>query len=351
MSSATPLTLQLVLPGLVPEAQDAWPAILGRLPALHRLLARAQSATTSLPHVPGLLLAAFGVGPAPDWPVAPFTLLADGLAPGDAYWLRADPVHLLLQQHDLVLVDSDHLALRADECESVISTLDQHFRVDGIRFSAPHPSRWYLRSPQPLRIRSQPPETAVGRGIDPLLPQGEDAMQLHRWSNEIQMLLHDHPVNRQREARGEPAVNSLWLWGAGTLPADDRPSVASVWADDPLARGLARASALPVHATPASAPDWLAAAAGGEDLVVIDALAVASRRSDTADWEAHARALEQAWFSPLLAALSAGQLRQVTLATCHGGQALRFTVTAPDLWKLWRRAVRMPAPALAPADG
>ena len=31
------------------------------------------------------------------------------------------------------------------------------------------------------------------------------------------MFLHGHPVNARREAAGQPAVGSLWLWGSGAL--------------------------------------------------------------------------------------------------------------------------------------
>jgi hypothetical protein len=41
------------------------------------------------------------------------------------------------------------------------------------------------------------------------------------------MLLHAHPVNEAREARGQPSVNSFWLSGSGAarpVPAE-RPQV------------------------------------------------------------------------------------------------------------------------------
>jgi hypothetical protein len=34
----------------------------------------------------------------------------------------------------------------------------------------------------------------------------------------VQVILHQHPVNAERRARGLPPVNSLWLWGGGPLP-------------------------------------------------------------------------------------------------------------------------------------
>ena len=64
------------------------------------------------------------------------------------------------------------------------------------------------------------------------------------------MLLHAHPVNEAREARGEPAVNSLWLWGAGPRAAPGRRARgARSPRDDPLG---ARPGAARRHAPPRS---------------------------------------------------------------------------------------------------
>ena len=91
--------------------------------------------------------------------------------------------------------------------------------------------------------------------------------------NEAQMVLHAHPVNEAREARGEPAVNSLWLWGAGRAARRAR-RWQSVAADDPAvlgARGLAGARQ---RALPRSAQEWLERLPeDGRHLAVLDARA------------------------------------------------------------------------------
>ena len=43
-----------------------------------------------------------------------------------------------------------------------------------------------------------------------------------RLQNEIQMHLHEHPLNLARESAGLAAVNSVWLSGCGGLSADWR---------------------------------------------------------------------------------------------------------------------------------
>jgi hypothetical protein len=338
MSSAPPLTLQLLLPALVPEPLEAWRAALPHLPALQRLLARAEKSASSCDHLPALLLASFGVERQQDWPAAPFSLLGDATDPGVDTWLLAEPVHLLAQRTSLVLADPRRLPLSTQESEALLATVNRHFAHAGLAFCAPQPHRWYLRLRQDLRARTTPPCVAVGRSIDAFLPQGGDALMLHGWFNEIQMLLHDHPVNAAREGRGEAAVNTLWLWGAGRLVEPATAAATCVWAEDPLLRGLARASGLPAHAPPAGAAEWLVQAQPGEHWILLDALAGSTGEPDS-ERSARAQALERSWFAPLLAALTARRLRNLTLATHHQGQALRFSVGPGDLWKVWRQSI------------
>ncbi len=337
MLSAKPFTLELTLPGLVPEQADVWTAASHRLPALHRLLVRAQHSTLACEHLPASLLQSFGVGMQTDWPAAPFCRLGDGADPDEHVWLRADPVHLSPQRSSLVLVDTRRLRLSGEESDTLLAVVNRHLAPDGLTFSAPHPPRWYLRAPRQLRIRTTPTEAAWGSSVDEVLPQGADALLVHGWVNEIQMLLHEHPINAAREARGASAVNSLWLWGAGQLV---QPSVfrsGSVWTQDPLLRGLARASGLPVYAPPAGAEDWLAHAEAGEHWIQLDAMETTNTEEPSADWPEHAEYWERMWFAPLLSALSARRLSKLTLATHHRGQMLRFSIAPSDLWKVWRR--------------
>ena len=191
--------------------------------------------------------------------------------------------------------------------------------------------------PGHCRIRTSPTDAARGNSVDALLPQGADALLVHGWVNEIQMLLHEHPINTAREARGAPTVNSLWLWGAGHLVQPQPAAVATAWTEDPLLRGLARASGLPVFPSPAGADDWMAHAQPGQHCILLDAAEAPTGAS--ADWYGYAEQLERRWFAPLLAALSARQLSQLTLATHRRGQMLRFSTAASDLWKVWRRRI------------
>lgn len=67
-------------------------------------------------------------------------------------------------------------------------------------------------------MRVTPPHDITGKPILPHLPSGDGADRLNELMNHAQMVLHDHPVNKQREADGKPQANSVWLWGHGKSP-------------------------------------------------------------------------------------------------------------------------------------
>ena len=67
--------------------------------------------------------------------------------------------------------------------------------------------------------------------------------------NEIQMLWHIDPVNEERELRGLPRINSLWISGIGKLADIQMPAflgeISHIYGDHPLLIGLAKYLATP----------------------------------------------------------------------------------------------------------
>src|SRR5205814_619298 len=125
----------------------------------------------------------------------------------------------------------------------------------------------------------------------------------HRILNEAQMVLHAHPVNEAREARGEPPINSVWLWGAGRAAKVRNERWHSVSADDPVALGLARAAGIRHRPLAGSAAGWLERMPeDGRHLIVLDALRVPLALGAGAEYQAGVAAIEREWATPLLAA-------------------------------------------------
>jgi len=305
-----------------------------RLPALELLLARSRQRRDSAMTLEQWLMAAFDAGDG--CPAGALSLLAAGATPGDACWVRADPVHLLQQREMLVMMPAPSIRVAAEEAEALCGALNAHFG-DAFVIRPVEPERWSARLAVEGRLEALPPLEAAGRNADAVLPQG-DAKRWHALLNEVQMLLHGHPVNAAREARGERPVNSLWLWGAGRMPANVHGDWQTVTADDPLARGLARARGVQAALAPDGAEAWLARLpAEGRHLAVLDALRIAHAFDDASHWEEAVAALETHWAAPLLAALRAGRVNMVTIHVPDGTESRSHETARGDLRRFWRR--------------
>ncbi len=181
-------------------------------------------------------------GPGP-WPAAAITRALDVGDAADATWLRADPAFAQAELSRARLLAIGEMGLDADDAEAFRRALAPLFGDEGFELSTPHPARWYLRALSGARLpRFVSAAEALGADLHDVMPSGEDAARWHRLLNETQMLLHAHPRNESRASRGLVPVNSLWFWGAGSLPTRLRARFARVASRDPELLGVARLS-------------------------------------------------------------------------------------------------------------
>lgn len=289
-------------------------AAANRLTAAETLIARGRRKQAKPIAPEAWLFGRFGAQKQRDWPVAPFTLLADGGSPGSHFWMRADPVHLGVGSDSLAF-DDTALDVSPSEAEALVAALNRHFG-DALEFDAPSPERWYVKFQEMPELATVAPSAARGTAIGDKLPSGRDAMRFRALMNEVQMLLHEHPVNTEREARGAPAVNSVWFWGGGALAGLAARPFSVVLSENPLARGLALAAGIPVGTTLSALPDE------GKALIVVDAPPSA--------------ALESEWFAPLLAALEDGRIGMLSLTLGGADSLLEVETVRSDLRYFWR---------------
>ncbi|HTO49542.1 MAG TPA: hypothetical protein VML91_18035 [Burkholderiales bacterium] len=328
------MNVHLAVPDLLwPDRDSRAAADPGRFAALEMLLARGRRASTPVGGFEQWLLAAWKTtGP------ASHALVADGGVPGDGWWLRADPCSLRLNRETVVPLDAAMFELPRTEADALAGHLNRHLGERGLAFHPLQPERWYLRAQAPLGEHAPPLAVARGKAIGVHPGAGAEEARLHALANEIQMLLHDHPVNEAREGRGEPPINAVWLWGGGRL---ERPTVRPfqrVRGQDPLAAGLALGSGAAVLPLPEDAARWLRASGNeGVELIVIDALRAPAAYGDEATWRERVAGLERDWFAPLARALRQGRIGMVTLHAIGAASALDVETTRQDLRYFWRR--------------
>lgn len=329
--------LTLLVPELIwPEPADQF--TLGKLaaPGLEWLLARARLDRRPPLAFENSLAKCCGLD---DAPFGALRLLGEGFAEAaDGHWLCADPVHLRFHHERIVLADAGAFELETAEATALLAALHAEFADIG-EFRLGDARRWYLRLNTAIEHPVAPLSAIAGRRIDGEL--NGSALPLTRWLNEVQMFLHGQPVNAQRESTGQPAINSLWLWGGGRLPERAPAAFSGVWSDNPLAAGIAQISGTPLRPRPASFAEFLPQA-GERPLVVLDQLLPRVLYEDGDGWRAAFEAMEKDWFAPLRQALGSKIKRITLLAPCVYGE-LQYEITAGERWKFWKKSRPLPA--------
>lgn len=117
---------------------------------------------------------------------------------------------------DKTMVDYSSGEITTAEAAKLIRAVDEAFRTDRILFypgiSYRHCMIW---REGPVGLNLTPPHDISDRKVTEYLPEDPLILDLMKRSYEV---LKDHPVNKDRQARGLNPANSIWLWGEGTKP-------------------------------------------------------------------------------------------------------------------------------------
>jgi hypothetical protein len=261
----------------------------------------------------------FGVKKQADWPVAPLALMGEEAQQASGYWFVVHPVHFVLQRDYFTL--SDAVRLNADELKLLATSLNQHFAQDALRFLPSKAGDFlYLHVNGDVDVSTYSLAEAMGRDVGKHMPSGKDGMKFQSLLNEVQMLLHDHPINQAIEGRGLLAVNSLWLSGGGGFeainPSAQKPAF-QLFANDALSMGLAKWSGI----SNGLVKDYASLKLSGDAVIVL----------------ANNSNLESDWFAPMLKSLKQKELETLR---CHfdvHGMTFTLHLKPRDTWKFWRK--------------
>ncbi|MFL6547590.1 MAG: hypothetical protein ACJ8OJ_02790 [Povalibacter sp.] len=255
---------------------------------------------------------------------APTSALGDDLPAAEGFWMHAEPVHLVAGMDRLTFVPlQSHAPLSSDERSAIGQTLAAQFPHQGLTWHSTA-THWFIRSDRLLDATTSTPDAAGAHELRDVLPQGKEGPYLRKLMTELQMALHDHPVNAARERRGEPTVNAIWLWGAGSIDSiafgEKLNELSRAWADDSFTRGLYRLAAKEAPQPLTDAAEWIRTAC-----VETRAVAVVSVQN--------AAMLESEWIDPLMNALSDRQIDALDLVI----DEWHLNVDRGGLRRFWRR--------------
>ncbi len=138
------------------------------------------------------------------------------------------------------------------------------------------------------------------------------------------MLLHDHPVNADRERRKLRTVNAVWLSGPGAFAGILASSLPDMAGGGAYLKGLCRLHGGAALSVPTAAESALPGLPGVVELPTLD----------ESDPVAALDGLEQDWVAPLERAIRAGRVPGIVLQL----DDLAVRVDRSALRRFWRRA-------------
>jgi hypothetical protein len=254
-------------------------------------------------------------------PVAALTRSLDAVDAGSALWLRADPAWVVADAVTLRLLACGDMQLSTDDCTALARPLKPLFGDAGFLLEPLTPARWYLRCPPGAQLPAfSSPQAALGDDIARHLPEGDAGRRWRHLLNEVQVILHNHPLNAERVRRGQAPVNSLWIWGAGTLPDWVRTTHGIVVSGDEIVHALARLAGIPIADSLADALPTSAAGAG--ILIDLDRAVIADE-----------------WQEPVQRALNDRVVTEVRLNFASGE---RYCYRHGHRWRFWRKIPSAP---------
>ena len=243
-----------------------------------------------------------------------------------------DPVYIQIDQEQAVLLANEQLELSEYEARHIIDDLNSHFSQDGfiVHYLSPH--QWLLQGE--LAITTRTLNETLQKNINDYQPTGSDERRWRKLINEVQMLLHGHPVNQAREQRGEAVVNSLWLWGGFNQQESPyyEAIIDAVYCDENFVHEVAlvcdiKHKPLPIHI------DKNLLVHKTSLLIFTDQLG-AIRNNDVFSWFEHLKRFDKQVLAPLFQFLKEGKLNSLTLYS----DTVSMTLTKKDLGKWWKRS-------------
>jgi hypothetical protein len=262
------------------------------------------------------------------WPAGPALALENGLtAAGPGTWCVAQPVHFATGLDHLRLAPLAQAALTDDDASALSALVSSHFATDELTVAAFVQGAWLLRFARSIDCSTQPPDAVVGHNVHDFMPVGRDGSRIRSLMNEIQMLLHEHPVNQRRERSRRLPVNGWWLWGFGDGVADAPGAGINRWrlhSDDRWLRALG-------HALGSDAGDITTV---GNETLRGDAY-IALSQPPAQRVEESLASVDAGLLSTLASNVRAGRMQSLALlvgnATLHIDSSARF--------RFWRRPV------------
>lgn len=251
--------------------------------------------------------------------------------------VRADPVHLKADRDTASLIPPEELQLSRSDAQLLIDSINEFLKDDDVSIHQCNPDVWMMSGMPSQQLSAYPTSFVAHRHASAFLPAGDSDGTWRRLATEIQMLLHAHPLNQERERAGQLSVNALWYWGGATLPGLSESVGKSVlFADDAYAVELADQWNIERHALKDlgnSTELFVAARNNASNVIIVDtSLRKTGVSGDVDQYIDRVEQLNRTCLLPLSSLVSNGQLSALKLQT-EEGLVCAYTGSSRRWWQ------------------
>lgn len=252
---------------------------------------------------------------------------AAGILPQQAAVL-ASPLWQRMGMHQVSIVGGGHIGITAEEADSLCRGLSDFYRDDGWQFRPVRPDLWLVLMPAVPDWQVKPILDICGQMGASEQASGRDSGLWLSKQTEIQMWLHQHPLNNIRSQHRLPTINGLWLWH--DIQGQQTSALLS---DSPWAQFASGMSDAPYDFR--AFTSWMQESGADSAVVFLDSLSVTAQTADVPAYCDILEDWEKRWFEPLWQALRTGRLQRLTVAT-DGENGGTLTLTPKSHWKFWK---------------
>jgi hypothetical protein len=250
-------------------------------------------------------------------------------------WI-AQPVHLITGMRSVHLDHAGLLHPDADTQAQLVESFTREFASSPFHLASLPCGSFLMSGPEAASLQTSDPARYLGSSIEGSTPSGADAASLQRLVAEMEMWLHEHPVNRARARVRQRSINALWLWGGGPPLTPESTSILrsevkqAVFGDDPYLDGLVALGVAErvTNASPVTADlSQILSTNADRVAVVVEAYRLPESSSISTPLQA-LEDIDRRWIAPAVQTLE--QVHIIANDKC-------VTLRSKDRRKFWRR--------------
>lgn len=131
-------------------------------------------------------------------------------------WL-AQLVHIAPSRDGAMLVPARELMISTTHSQALFDSFAPFLADTGFTFSSCTSDHWQVQVPSEFTTAAASPELVASSNVNNWWTQDQVTRPWRKLANEFQMFSFGHPVNIERQQQGLLPINSLWLYGGGSI--------------------------------------------------------------------------------------------------------------------------------------